>query len=268
LLISFASAAVDHNRMHHVFPSHCAAVVPASAKKMSYREDDLAFEYNGTKNIPLLQRVIRELPSIEEMVRYPNRAALREALDARHPLCYPLLLWLITSSRSHLRRLRPEEQFKQIPTQYQFVMLSSSNAREQRFRQLKRQCADGSSYFFHGSPVGNWHSIVRLGMKTSGIDGVGASGPSIWMAPDFSTSTGYMGDGSGGGWSKSMYGPAINCMAILEVVNDKSKHDDQGEEYIVHDEALISTRFFLVFQNSVPCVSIASSSLPVRDLDL
>jgi len=152
-------------------------------------------------------------------------------------------------------------------------MLSSSTAREQKFQQLKRDFekkrgqGQGSRYFFHGSPIGNWHSILRLGMKTTGQPGVGASGAAVWMAPDFQTSVGYM-RGVGGGWSKSMFGPTILCMAILEIVMDTSKHTDNGGEYIVNDEALISTRYFLVFQNSVPSKSVQSASLPVRDLDL
>ena len=41
--------------------------------------------------------------------------------------------------------------------------MSSTPEHEKRFQQLKAQY--GSAYFFHGSPLCNWHSIMRNGLR-------------------------------------------------------------------------------------------------------
>ena len=46
-------------------------------------------------------------------------------------------------------------------THHQFLLLSASPEKEQRFQELKEKF--GSFFAFHGSPIGNWHSIMRTG---------------------------------------------------------------------------------------------------------
>lgn len=48
-------------------------------------------------------------------------------------------------------------------TEYQYMFMSSPPEREANFQQLKKK--HGSIWAFHGSPFGNWHSILRIGLK-------------------------------------------------------------------------------------------------------
>ncbi len=228
LLISFASAAVTGNRIEFVFPVHVTAKDPKTGKELSFMSGD-------SKQSGMVTEVIDSLPSIADMIKYNKTSKdLRGYLDQKcHLLAYPFLIWLITSNRAHLRPLKPSERFKDITTEYQYVVCSNAAEREQKWQAMKLAkeqqlgYGKGSTYMFHGSPVGNWHSILRTGMMISGQPGLGASGAAIWMANDFSTSVGYCNRGGyRAGWNRSMFGPDIMCMAILELVNDKSKAVD------------------------------------------
>eukprot|EP00460_Paracercomonas_marina_P001145 EW705587.1.p2 GENE.EW705587.1~~EW705587.1.p2 ORF type:complete len:202 (+),score=72.70 EW705587.1:43-606(+) len=187
------------------------------------------------------------------MSKYKDTATLKTVLEHLHPLAYGLLVWIITSNRAYLRRLRPKERFASLETEHQFVMVSSSSKREQMFLRAKdaaaaRNGGKGSIYMFHGSPMGNWHSILRTGLKTSGGAGLGASGPSIWMANDYTTSQSYgLREGKPGGWKNSRFGDKCYAMAILEVVNDKSKGvDGNASVNVISDTDILCTRYFLI----------------------
>lgn len=87
---------------------------------------------------------------------------------------------------------------------------SSPPEKEKQFQELKAK--HGSFYAFHGSGFGNWHSILRVGLKNySGTDlmstgksltdvlsqWVGqAYGAGIYLSPSSSTSLGYARVGS------------------------------------------------------------------------
>eukprot|EP00456_Euglypha_rotunda_P048350 TRINITY_DN3876_c0_g1_i11.p1 TRINITY_DN3876_c0_g1~~TRINITY_DN3876_c0_g1_i11.p1 ORF type:complete len:235 (+),score=17.95 TRINITY_DN3876_c0_g1_i11:81-785(+) len=225
------------------------------------------------KDVSLLERVMNLIPSVKDMQKIKTSKALKAYLDDYHLLIYPLLLWLITSNRSHLRKLTSSEIIKDVPTEHQFLMLSSPPAREEIWRRQKVAAekkmgkGKGSLLFFHGSPIGNWHTILRTGLltegKSEGQQGLGASGKAIWMAQHFQTSVGYCTKGGyKAGWSKSMFGPDILCMAILEIVNDTSKGAAEGGSVnIINDVSIIATRYFLVFPSAIPHSTCLSTSI-------
>ena len=59
----------------------------------------------------LLNTVLDLLPPIDDMLRMSSgtEVGLRTALEALHPLLFPLLRWLFTSSRGLLRKLEDSE---------------------------------------------------------------------------------------------------------------------------------------------------------------
>lgn len=75
---------------------------------------------------------------------------------------------------------------KRIPemnTEYQYMFLSSPPEKEAEFQQLKKK--HGSILAFHGSAFGNWHSILRIGLKnfsnTELMSTGAAYGPGIYL---------------------------------------------------------------------------------------
>jgi len=88
---------------------------------------------------------------------------LRMKLDEIDDLIYPLLRWLIATNLSHIRLLREEENFDQMSSPHNFVLLSGPAQREQTFQMLKQK--HGSFFAWHGSSLGNWHVILRTSLK-------------------------------------------------------------------------------------------------------
>jgi hypothetical protein len=260
LLISFAAAAAGHDRIDLCYPENVSIVDRSSG-------EELSFMTAGKPNLQLLQRIISLLPPMDVMMTCPNTTALKALLDNQHPLCYPLLRWIVTSNRSHLRKLNPSEKIQGVPTEHQYMLLTQPPEREAAFRKQKERY--GSFYMFHGSPLSNWHSILRSGLQIKG-KGLGVSGAAIWMANDFSTSWGYSQKGGAQhGWKCSSFGSLMYCMAILEVVNDPAKKAQKGASVnVISDTSIIMTRYFLVFPGSMPQAQCQASSIKVRDVFL
>jgi len=198
-----------------------------------------------------------------------------------------------------LRQLSKNEQIKGIDTEYQFALCSSTPDREAQFQELKER--NGSFLGFHGSPMGNWHSILRMGLRNysnSKYQLHGASyGQGIYLASNFSTSWTYCRFGEISGWPKSMYGATVTCMALCEICYDdqdaKPKHGSHHNKdydtndthnatwtktvdksnrwvkthgiYVVDKEECVMTRFFLLFSKS-SSINIAANSIVMPDV--
>jgi len=231
-------------------------VTPTGVRVKQKDGKELSFvDSNGECNLTRLKQALDKTPSITEMREMSDRFVLRETLDKRDPLLHPLLRWIITSNRAHIRKLAPEEEMKNMGTKFQFVLLSSTPEKEQKFLALRRRAevsgGTGSLWAFHGSSTGNWHSILRTGLKnmsnTKYMTTGAALGPGIYMATNSSTSLAYCREA--GGWGRSMFGNFL-CLALCELVNQANKNHNRGGVYVVPDEDLVVTRFFFILDSS------------------
>jgi len=195
------------------------------------------------------------------MAKFRNTQELKDHMDKIDPLGYPLLRWILTSNRAHIAKLQDAEKISEMATSNQFLLLSSTPAREKRFQEEKKK--KGSFFAFHGSAFNNWHSIMRTGLKnlsgTSLMSTGQAYGSGIYMATESNTSIGYARAGSG--WQKSIftdsYGTAsYQCLALCEVINGYTANP----YYVVPNEEHVVTRYlFLYHSNSAPTTVYASS---------
>eukprot|EP01059_Diplonema_ambulator_P000347 TRINITY_DN10282_c0_g1_i1.p1 TRINITY_DN10282_c0_g1~~TRINITY_DN10282_c0_g1_i1.p1 ORF type:complete len:782 (+),score=148.22 TRINITY_DN10282_c0_g1_i1:231-2348(+) len=222
------------------------------------KSGSLHFRGNG-KNWQLISKVLNKIPKVAEMASCTTKTELRGILDARHPLCYPLLQWIISSNRSCLLPIEKKLQLKGLGDN-QWILCSSDPEKERRFRtrrakMKKKNGGTGSFWAWHGSGSGNWHAILRLGLKnysnTSMMSAGAAHGPGIYLAKDISTSIGYMREAKKGWANSALLGDSITCIALCEVVDERKEQNtkchDHGGIYVVEDEDLVSTRFFFVF---------------------
>ena len=99
----------------------------------------------------------------------------------------------------------------------QFVLKTGPMEREARFQALKAE--SGSLFAWHGSSWGNWHSIVRNGLKnfsnTKYMTAGAAYGKGIYFADDLATSMGYSA-GTATPWANSEFNNC-SCVALCEV---------------------------------------------------
>ncbi|KAJ3442761.1 poly adp-ribose polymerase family [Anaeramoeba flamelloides] len=199
------------------------------------------------KDFTRLQKVLNSFPSVDEMASVGNNEkTLRKYLNFYHPECYSLLRWLLTTNRAHLIKIPKQYQLSEFGTDYQWVLLSTHPKKEAKFLDLKKKFKN-SVYAFHGSPVENWFSILRVGLKnysnTKNMICGAAMGPGIYMAAQPSTSMGYAR--SGQGWSKSrICQGSFNCMAVCEIIQDQTVK--KTSVYVIQNEDLVMTRMFIV----------------------
>jgi ubiquitin-conjugating enzyme E2 Q len=187
------------------------------------------------------------------MAACDSNAELQSLLDDRSPLVAPLLRWLLFSNPAVVRPLRPAERFEAVPTPHQFVLLTAGPGKESEWRALRDEAerkmgrGRGSVYMFHGSPLHNWHSILRTGLQVRGLPGLGASGAAIWMANEMTTSVGYSLKARSTVWDASVFPRDAMCMGLLEVVHDRAKDvSPEKDVCVVPDVRLIMTRFFFI----------------------
>jgi len=148
-------------------------------------------------------------------------------------------------------------------TPWQYVLVSDHPQKDHAFRQLRAEAAkrkgnSGSFYAFHGSAAGNWHCILRIGLKnysnTDKMSAGAASGPGIYLANNAQTSFSYMKQGQA--WEKSTFGEGISCIALCEIIDHRKDakttiKETGGNVYVVQDENLITTRYFFVYPDSI-----------------
>jgi hypothetical protein len=262
LLISLCLTAAQSGRLHICFPKN----IYKKNKKTPAFSHDRAYEE--------VIQVLSRCPSISEMREMSEKGVLFETLNRLDPLLKPLLKWIITSNRCHLRLLSPEQHIPTIPSRYQFVLLSSSPAKETKFQRRKQSIArrgywNPSVFAFHGSPLGNWHSILRLGLKNmSNTEDMlhGASyGEGVYFSLEASTSITYSCryDEPIRSWKKSMLGEDWSCFAVCELLNNKLPSPKPF--YVIADEEIIATRFFCILdsrQMSKPQAHSSNLKLP------
>jgi len=248
LLISFTiSAARNDVRRFTPFPKH----IEASWKEGQQAKSDKILQDPNVEatstDLVKLANVLEKFPSVAEMAVCETDAKLKELLDEKDHLLYPLLRWIVTSNRAHIAKLVPEEQIPATGTTLQFLLLSTPPKKEIKFQETKK--TKGAFLAFHGSGFFNWHSIIRNGLRnlsgTSLMSTGAAYGSGIYLGADSSTSFGYAG--ASGGWAKSRFGNSCTCVAVCEVINAGYV---ASPYYVVPVEDHVVTRYLLVYNAS------------------
>jgi poly [ADP-ribose] polymerase 6/8 len=109
----------------------------------------------------LVNQILGSFPSVEVMSQAKDFRDMKKKLDMAHVHAYALLQWIITSNRSFLVKLPQERSIASMATPHQYILASAAPEKERRFRELRAKY--GSVFAFHGSPIENWHSILRTG---------------------------------------------------------------------------------------------------------
>eukprot|EP01087_Luapelamoeba_hula_P016667 TRINITY_DN5141_c0_g1_i1.p1 TRINITY_DN5141_c0_g1~~TRINITY_DN5141_c0_g1_i1.p1 ORF type:complete len:723 (-),score=132.06 TRINITY_DN5141_c0_g1_i1:71-2239(-) len=224
------------------------------------------------KDFNRLKQTLNDLPPLSDLKEFSEIRATLDKLDPNppgHKVYYRLIRWLLTSNRAHLIRLSEEQQFAEMATPYQYMLLMSNPEKEARFAQLKKK--HGSFLAFHGSPLENWHSIMHNGLRnlsnTKGMLHGAAHGAGIYLAPNAGTSQGYMRVGSG--WSKSVFGRSAGCLALCEVIDHESVFGRDHSQwcYVVKEDDHVMTRYFFIYNGTGAFPSsINARQLQVRDV--
>jgi ubiquitin-conjugating enzyme E2 Q len=226
-------------------------------------------------------------------VGLPSITSIREFLED-HPhmnlKCMPkvspaaatLLEWIVASNRSCL--LQTDELLPSATkgassfspwTMFRFAQ--GSPDKELRFNRALQdtgKIADQHPTIFawHGSALGNWHSIVRTGLDYNDIGNGRAFGNGVYFSPHFATSTAFSGiSGVNCCWRGSEL-RVVNAMSLNEIVNAPERFQSRSPHYVVANNDWHQCRFLFV-QTYTPAPGSSShittlplSSTPVMQL--
>ncbi|KAM0276698.1 hypothetical protein ACHAQH_006466 [Verticillium albo-atrum] len=193
-----------------------------------------------------------------------------------------LLRWIIASNRSMIVQIdsaadspvdgassQAKDKLSGIPGRWaQFRFAQGSPEKEQRL--MRAVMANSSTkpaptiFAWHGSPLGNWHSIIRQGLDFSKISNGRAYGNGVYFSPEWGTGCGYAGQRSNGpmhGWPRSQLQPSA-VVSLCEIVNRPEAFVSAAPHYVVKDLDWIQCRYLLVQTTAAP------ASQQGRDVEL
>lgn len=160
----------------------------------------------------------------------------------------------------------------------QFRFAQGAPDKEQRFIDSVNEVAAHTRkkhptlFAWHGSPLSNWHSIVRQGLNYNESLHGRAFGNGVYMSPHCTTSLGYSnmyGAGYGQSNNTSIWPNSrlrISCaLSLNEVVNAPEQFTSKSPHYVVDKIDWIQTRYlFLKVDAQVHQNSDSSESKPSR----
>jgi ubiquitin-conjugating enzyme E2 Q len=205
------------------------------------------------------------LPPIQEMKNYLIKKAqspLSAWVDRLSPAALGVLRWVIASNRACILQVdseedtanarKSEERLYGMSGWAQFRFAMGAPDKERRFIQAVRETTDRLSlkyptmFAWHGSPLQNWHSIIREGLHFNETLHGRAFGNGVYHAPDVSTSIGYSSMSYGGTcWPMSELKIQV-ALALNEIVNAPKEFVSHSPHLVVAQLDWIQTRYLFV----------------------
>lgn len=146
--------------------------------------------------------------------------------------------------------------------QFRFAM--GAPDKEQRFITEVRSTAarltleHPTIFAWHGSPLANWHTIIREGLNYNDVCHGRAHGDGVYHAKDALTSTHYLMAGRSHGaygasvgagvrsfWSSSVLNIS-SALALNEIVNAPAEFERESPYYVIKQLDWIQTRYLFV----------------------
>lgn len=232
--------------------------------------DELSNDYKCKAIMALLDTI----PPVKEMLQYLKThsvgqdSSLKQWRERISPSALNILRWIIASNRScimqvdkvvvtdgTLRVVSDEDRVSGMDDYMQFRFAQGAPDKEQRFLDCVEAHAADSMYptlfAWHGSPLYNWHSIIREGLNFKDIAHGRAFGNGVYMSNNAGTSIGYQGGYGYGaaankqGWKNSEL-KITGAMSLNEVVNKRAAFVSKSPHYVVKEIDWIQTRYLLV----------------------
>jgi ubiquitin-conjugating enzyme E2 Q len=251
-----------------VTPTATPKFAPSTLTKYSQEFSML----EGTKEkCDAICRLLDILPSVNELRDYLSQndpTELGKWVERLPRDAISLLRWIIASNRSCIMQVdnqeggktsnHKEERMHGMEGFMQFRFAMGAPDKESRFVSEVRKTTERLSlkhptiFAWHGSPLQNWHMIIREGLHFQNTDHGRAYGHGVYHAKDAATSMGYSGHGrvysygpGAASWTKSAL-RITSALALNEIVNAPAEFVSQSPFYVVSQLDWIQTRYLLV----------------------
>lgn len=244
----------------------------------NFNFDELSEQEQNNAIIDLLDT----LPSVMAMRRHLERQGHSPDSTLRHfPRRIPnpalnLLRWIVASNRSCILQVdeigeedtlvhgRPEDRVGGMENWIQFRFAQGAPDKEKRFNDCVKTQAQVTNtkyptlFAWHGSGIGNWHSIIRSGLLYDEVIHGRAFGNGVYMSNHAQTSLGYcsgpwsrLGGVPNSQWRSSAL-KITNVLSLQEVVNHPEKFTSNTPHYVVANIDWIQTRYLFVKTDATP----------------
>ena len=224
--------------------------------------------------------LLETLPSVQQMRDYLRSkggqdTSLRQWAERISPAALGVLRWIIASNRSCIIQVdtleggnpKSEERVSGMPGWIQFRFAQGAPDKEQRFvtsiRDTTPNAKHPTIFAWHGSPLHNWHGIVREGLHFEKADHGRAYGDGVYHSLHANTSVGYsnMAYSSGGYVTGDDYISApgewphsqmriSQAIALNEIVNAPSQFVSKNPHLVVAQVDWIQSRYLFVRCNA------------------
>ncbi|KAF7591320.1 hypothetical protein BBP40_001696 [Aspergillus hancockii] len=228
-----------------------------SVKFVLYKEsfDDLSI----SAKCDAITMLLDTLPDIDAMrsfilsaPHFNSKKPLATWCERISPSALYALRWIVASNRSCIMYENdPEHQIPELKGYAQFRLAQGAPDKEQRFVSAVRSMSSSEGlkyptlFAWHGSPLENWHSILRNGLHYNFTAHGRAMGDGVYMAPHFNYSLSYAVRNSRG-WSNSTLN-IQKAVSLNEVVNAPAKFvHHSGSCYVVTQLDWIQPRYLLI----------------------
>ncbi|EAW10816.1 putative ubiquitin conjugating enzyme [Aspergillus clavatus NRRL 1] len=211
--------------------------------------DDLS----DTEKRRAVQMLLGTLPSIEAMniflAKHPENKGLAAWKDAISPGALDMLRWVVASNRSFIKKDNDdnlEHRVSGMDSYIQFRLVQGAPDKEQRFINAVNAKAAKSNhptlFAWHGSPIQNWHSILREGLHFKEVSHGRAYGDGVYLSNNFKISAGYAAEYNHLSWPQSRLGIQA-CISLNEVVNVPAEFKSRSPHYVVPQLDWIQPRY-------------------------
>lgn len=257
---------------------------PAKFHIYNQNFDDLS-EQNKRQVICLLLDL---LPSVNDMRQYllaKSQSSLSTWKDRLSPAGLGLLRWIIASNRACVLQVdtdddtpsgrKAEDRLYGMSNWTQFRFAMGAPDKERRFVESVKNVTDRlrlkfpTLFAWHGSPLHNWHSIIREGLHFKETHHGRAFGHGVYHSLDVNTSIGYSNFGGNGCmWPNSELN-VQQAIALNEICNAPQEFVSKTPHLVVAQLDWIQTRY--LFVSSAPRLQATNSadkgSMPLEILE-
>ncbi|RTE74188.1 hypothetical protein BHE90_011372 [Fusarium euwallaceae] len=227
-----------------------------------------------------LIQLTRMIPPVEEMRSYlmERPGSSLSLWKGMNNSTLALLNWIVASNRSFIVQDGPIPDSQQStgqaadspsivqgmgPDWMQFRFAQGSPEKEEAFfkeltklKEINGQPKTHPSLFaWHGSPLENWHSIIRTGLDFSTTLHGRAYGNGVYLGKEFSTSQGYtMGGVHGSHFGSSAWPNSrlkiSSAVSMCEIVNDPARYVSTQPHFVIDKIEWIQCRYLFVKVNA------------------
>ncbi|KZT05739.1 uncharacterized protein LAESUDRAFT_726677 [Laetiporus sulphureus 93-53] len=264
LLVSLAFVAAREGALDNPLPIGMGLRV-ANPGGAPTGEPDSLCDFD-TLTLPQMQsaiaNLIQTLPPIADVKKFLDKHdTIGKAKPRLHDMnpqtpsaAWLVLRWCIASCTAHVEELSPVDCIQGIDSTWrQFRFSIGAPDVEARFKTALKaaQNQDPNAldypalYAFHGSPLKNWHSIIRHGLWYKTIANGRAYGDGVYFSKEGSLSMQTYARTSTSCWSNSSIG-AQQCCALAEIVNLPQQFVRTNPFFVVKDTEWIMCRYLLV----------------------